>query len=72
MLAEGSVHFWELQSDILTFQRGCPLALARLIRAGIIVLVITIDLGAISIGVVRHARATYDATSRAGTTLGDG
>lgn len=48
------------------------MALTGLIRARVIVLIITIDLEDISIGVVHHARVTYDATSRAGTTLGDG
>lgn len=57
--------------DILTFPRGCPLTLTGLIRARIIVFIITIDLKDISINEDYHARVTYDATSRAGTTLED-
>lgn len=58
--------------NILTFPRGCPLTLTGLIGARIIVFIITIDLKDVNNVVVHHARVPYDATSRAGTTLGDG
>jgi hypothetical protein len=52
-----------------TFTRGCSLALARLIRAGFVILVITIDLGMVSNSISHRSEVTYDATTGAGTTL---
>jgi len=52
-----------------TFAGGGSLTLARLVRARIIVLVITVDLKCVSTVLAGLLRATYDATTRAGTTL---
>jgi hypothetical protein len=54
---------------IPTFTRGCSLALARLVRARIIILVITVDLGMVSNNLSHRSEVTYDATTGAGTTL---